>query len=298
MDLFLKKGFEKYLRLEKSLSANSILAYLNDLRKFDFFLKDSGITFGYYTITIQELREFNKWLTISLLATTSMARTMSSIKAFYQFLLEDGHIKTDPTLLWEAPKLRRHLPEVLNHPEIERMIEAIDLTKTMGERDKAIIEILFSCGLRVSELVNLRLKDINFEEGFCRVIGKGNKERLVPIGSVAMNQTDLFLKYVRRHQEPNVQDKDILFLNNRAKKLSRVSVFKLTKYLAKKAGISKNISPHTFRHSFATVLVENGADLRSVQMMLGHESISTTEIYTHIDRSFLQSVIKDFHPRS
>jgi integrase/recombinase XerD len=292
------KGFQQYLVLEKSLAKNSLEAYLRDILKLNIFLEQAHPQKTVKTLTLKELRQFNQWISEIGLAPGSMARIMSGIKAFYLYLLEENIITNNPTELWEAPKLSRKLPQVLDLSEIDAMIAAIDLSKPNGERDKTIIELLIACGFRVSELIGLRINDIHPEEGYVRIIGKGDKERLVPIGQSALKQVELFLKYFRYHQKPHKQFTNHLFLNRSGKALSRVMVFYIVKSLAELAGIKKDISPHTFRHSFATILVENGADLRAVQLMLGHESISTTEIYTHIDKNYLKSIIKDFHPRS
>jgi integrase/recombinase XerD len=292
------KGFQQYLVLEKSLAKNSLEAYLRDIHKLNIFLEQTHPDKTVKTLTLKELRNFNQWITEIGLAPGSMARIMSGIKAFYLYLLEENIVSTNPTELWEAPKLSRKLPQVLDLSEIDAMIAAIDLSKPNGERDKTIIELLISCGFRVSELIGLKINDIHPEEGYVRIIGKGDKERLVPIGQSALRQVDLYLKYFRYHQKPHKLFANHLFLNRSGKALSRVMVFYIVKSLAELTGIKKDISPHTFRHSFATILVENGADLRAVQLMLGHESISTTEIYTHIDKNYLKSIIKDYHPRS
>lgn len=292
------KGFQQYLVLEKSLAKNSLEAYLRDIHKLNIFLEQAYPEKTVKTLTLKELRHFNQWISEIGLAPGSMARIMSGIKAFYLYLLEENIVTLNPTALWEAPKLSRKLPQVLDLSEIDAMIAAIDLSKPNGERDKTILELLIACGFRVSELIGLRINDIHPDEGYVRIIGKGDKERLVPIGQSALRQVDLFLKYYRNHQKPHKQFSNHLFLNRSGKALSRVMVFYIVKSLAEYAGIKKDISPHTFRHSFATILVENGADLRAVQLMLGHESISTTEIYTHIDKNYLKSIIKDYHPRS
>lgn len=292
------KDFQQYLVLEKSLAKNSLEAYLRDIQKLNIFLEQEHPQKTVKTLSLKELRLFNQWINEIGLAPGSMARIMSGIKAFYLYLLEENIIANNPTELWEAPKLSRKLPQVLDMSEIEAMIAAIDLSKKNGERDKTILELLIACGFRVSELIGLKINDIHPEEGYVRIIGKGDKERLVPIGDSALKQVELYLKYYRYHQKPHKSFANHLFLNRSGKALSRVMVFYIVKGLAEQVGIKKEISPHTFRHSFATVLVENGADLRAVQLMLGHESISTTEIYTHIDKNYLKSIIKDFHPRS
>lgn len=292
------KGFQQYLLLEKGLSPNTREAYQHDILKLKVYLdqEEAGLDAG--KVSLKQLRNFSKWLSDIGISSGSQARIMSGIKAYFAFLEEEELITINPTALWEGPKLKRKLPEVLDYHEIEQMIAAIDLTSATGERDKTIMELMFACGLRVSELVNIQTGNIYAKEGFVRITGKGNKERLVPIGKSALKQIELYLKYYRNHQTPKKAFTGHLFLNNRGTALSRVMVFLLVKKYASAAGIAKNISPHTFRHSFATVLVENGADLRAVQMMLGHESIATTEIYTHLDKNYLKSVIADFHPRS
>lgn len=297
-DPFIRKGFTRFLTLEKSLSKNSLDAYDRDVEKLYVFLEQCHPGLNIWQITLKELRAFNQWLTEIGLAPHSVARTMSGIKAFYAYLEEEQLVRNNPTQLWEAPKLSRKLPQVLDLSEIEAMIAAIDRTKPTAQRDITMLELLFACGLRVSELVALKIKDIHANDSYVRIIGKGNKERLVPIGSSALRQVELYLQYVRNHQTPAKGFQDFLFINRVGKTMSRVMVFYIVKMHATAAGIQKNISPHTFRHSFATTLVENGADLRAVQMMLGHESIATTEIYTHIDRHYLESIIRDFHPRS
>jgi integrase/recombinase XerD len=249
-------------------------------------------------VNLATLREFLRWITELGMSTTSQARILSGIKAFYNYLLMEDLITKNPAELLESPKLKRKLPEVLDVHEIDLMVEQIDHSKPEGMRNKAIIETMFSCGLRVSELVGLKFADISYTDEFVRVIGKGNKERLIPIGSIALKAIKLYKDTVRSHITAQTGHTDTVFLNGRGKGLSRVMIFYIIKDLAKRAGIHKNISPHTMRHSFATCLVEAGADLRAVQQMLGHESITTTEIYTHIDRAYLHDVITQFHPRS
>jgi len=292
------KGFKAYLQLERSLSSNSIDAYIHDIEKLCQFLEIKKVDVTPEEINLSTLREFLRWITELGMMPTSQARIISGIKAFYKYLLMEDLIKKNPSELLEAPKTARKLPDVLHVEEIDQMISVIDLSKPEGVRNKAILETMFSCGLRVSETVNLKISDISFVDQFVRVIGKGNKERLVPIGSVALKAINIYTGNIRNHIEPKVGSNDILFLNRRGAKLTRVMIFLLIKKFAMEAGIKKKISPHTFRHSFATSLVEAGADLRAVQQMLGHESITTTEIYTHIDREFLRDVIIQFHPRS
>jgi integrase/recombinase XerD len=294
----LLKSFITYLRLEKSLSPNSIEAYENDLKKLFSFLHINNDSTSITKLQLKDLQSFVQWLAEIGLSARSQARIISGIKSFYRFLLLENQIENDPTELLELPMLGRKLPETLDLIEIDAMIAEIDKSKAEGERNKAIIETLYSCGLRVSELVNLKISNLYPEESFIRVIGKGDKERLVPIGHQALKQIDLYLNQVRIHLDIQKGFEDYIFLNRRGKKLSRNMIFIITKDLAERAGIKKNISPHTFRHSFATHLVEGGADLRAVQEMLGHESIITTEIYTHLDRSFLRTEILNHHPRN
>ncbi|MES2778853.1 MAG: site-specific tyrosine recombinase XerD [Bacteroidota bacterium] len=292
------KGFKAYLQLERSLSGNSIEAYVHDMEKLTQFLEIKGLQHTPEEIKLDTLREFVRWITELGMMPTSQARIISGIKAFYKYLMMEDLIKKNPAELLEAPKTARKLPDTLNINEIDQMIACINLSKAEGTRNKAILETMFSCGLRVSETVSLKLSDVFFDEGYVKVVGKGNKERMVPIGSMALKEIKLYRDAVRVHIDIKPGNSDILFLNGRGTKLSRVMIFYIIKKLATAAGISKTISPHTFRHSFATALVEAGADLRAVQQMLGHESITTTEIYTHIDREYLRDVITQFHPRS
>lgn len=294
----LLKGFKNYLKLERSLSDNSINAYLTDASKIYQWQEGTGQKIDPTKLKLEDLRKFLTWLNEFQITPTTQSRIISGIKAFYKYLLLEDLIESDPTELMEAPRTGRKLPVFLTIEEIDQMIACIDLSSTSGTRDKAIIECLYSCGLRVSELTDLRISNIFFDEGFVRVIGKGDKERLVPIGSSALKYIKLYIEGIRNHLEINQGAADILFLNTRGGKMSRVWVFKIVKDLVEKAGIQKVVSPHTFRHSFATHLVEGGADLRAVQEMLGHESITTTEIYTHLDRSFLKETVMQFHPRS
>lgn len=294
----LLKSFTTYLRLEKSLSGNSIEAYENDLKKLISFLEMEGLNKGLTTLKLADLQGFIKWLAELGLSARSQARIISGIKAFYRFLILERQIETDPTELLELPRLGRKLPETLDLEEIDAMIAEIDRSKPEGERNKAILETLYSCGLRVSELVELRLSNLYVEDSFVKVLGKGSKERLVPIGNTALKQIDIYVNQIRVHVDIEGGYEDYVFLNRRGKKLTRNMIFMIIKDLAERAGIGKNISPHTFRHSFATHLVEGGADLRAVQEMLGHESIITTEIYTHLDRSFLRAEILNHHPRN
>ncbi len=291
-----KKGFKAYLQLERSLSDHSVEAYLRDIEKLTQFLAITQQTKQPNTIGLIDLQQFVKWISELGMSATSQARIISGIKGFYKYCLIEQICSTDPSALLEAPKTQRLLPDVLSFEEIEKIIAAIDLSKPEGTRNKAIIETMYNCGLRVTELIDLKISCLFFNEEFIRVIGKGDKERLIPIGKDAIKYIRLYLNEVRKHQIIQKNNEDILFLNNKGKQLSRVMIFYIIKDLAKKATITKNISPHTFRHSFATHLVEGGADLRAVQEMLGHESITTTEIYTHLDRDFLRSTLFSFHP--
>lgn len=291
-------AFKNYLKLERSLAENSVEAYLRDVNKLREFLELSGTPVSPVQVTESHLFDFLAYLTDLGLAAPSQARFLSGLKAFYKFLLLENAIQTDPTQLIEGPKLSRKLPDTLSFPEIEAILSAIDLSTPSGTRDRAIIEMLYSSGLRVSELLDLRLTSCYFEVGFIRITGKGNKMRLVPIGKDAIKHTTIYVDHVRSQLEIQKGAEDTVFLNLRGGTLSRISVFKTIKKLAIEAGIHKEISPHTFRHSFATHLIEGGADLRAVQQMLGHESITTTEIYTHLDRDYLKQIITDFHPRS
>lgn len=291
-----KKGFKAYLQLERSLSANSIEAYLNDIEKLTSFLQTTGDLKNPSEIKLADLQKFIQWIAQLGMSARSQARIISGIRTFYKYCLLEDISSIDPTSLLEAPKLKKGLPDVLSFDEIENVISQIDLSTAEGTRNKAILETLYSCGLRVSEVVNLKLSQMFLDVGFIRVLGKGSKERLVPIGDSAIKYINIYKKTVRVHQPIQPGEEDIVFLNRRGKRLTRVMIFLIIKDLVKKAGIKKNISPHTFRHSFATHLVEGGADLRAVQEMLGHESITTTEIYTHLDREFLRKTLEQFHP--
>jgi integrase/recombinase XerD len=290
------RNFENYLRLEKSLSENSVDAYMNDVDKLERYFSESGTDKSPAEVTYNDLKGFINWYGSDNQNARTQSRTLSGIRAFYKYLLIEGEIEENPATLLESPKIGLKLPEVLSIAEIDSMIEQIDLSKPEGHRNKAIIETLYGCGLRVSELVNLRITDIHYSEEFVIVTGKGNKQRLVPIGGKALKEIDIYKQL--RNQLPEIHDQNILFLNRRGSKLSRAMIFTVIKDLAARASIRKKISPHTFRHSFATHLIEAGADLRAVQEMLGHESILTTEIYTHIDRSFLRDTLIMYHPRA
>ena len=291
------KGFRNYLRLEKSLSDNSIQAYIHDIKLLVSFLEEEKLNLTPKQIKLSVLQDFVMWINKIGLNARSQARIISGIKAFFNYLIMEEILESNPTELLEAPKIGRKLPDTLSFDEIEMIINAVDLSKPEGERNKAILETLYGCGLRVSELTNIKITNLYFKEDFIKIIGKGDKERLIPIGKVAQKHIEIYLTNIRNHQSPRKGDEDILFLNQRGGKLSRVMIFLIIKDLTEKAGIHKKISPHTFRHSFATHLIEGGADLRAVQEMLGHESITTTEIYTHLDKTYLRKVITEFHPR-
>lgn len=291
-----KKGYKAYLQLEKSLSENSVEAYLHDIEKLTTYLEQTDDKKAPSLITLKDLEAFVQWISKLGMMPGTQARIISGLKSFFKYCLLEQVTTTDPTVLLEAPKLKRALPDILSFEEIEKIIAEIDLSTAEGGRNKAILETLYSCGLRVSELVNLKLSCLYLDVGFIRVTGKGDKERLVPIGSDAIKFINIYRNNIRVHISIKPGNEDILFLNRRGSQLTRVMVFIIIKELVKKAGIKKTISPHTFRHSFATHLVEGGADLRAVQEMLGHESITTTEIYTHLDRKFLRDTLHKYHP--
>jgi len=290
------RGFGIWLRLEKSLSVNTVEAYLDDLSKLEKYFSSGDRAVGPGSISFANLRDFLADYGNTRPSSRTQARLLSGIRSFFRYLLIEGIIDENPASLLESPETGMKLPEVLSVSEIDRMVEAIDLSRPEGHRNKAIIETLYGCGLRVSELVNLRLTDIHAREGYISVTGKGNKQRLVPIGSKALKEIGFYMK--DRAEAGRIYDDNILFLNRRGRKLTRSMIFTIVKDLAALSGIKKKISPHTFRHSFATHLVEAGADLRAVQEMLGHESITTTEIYTHIDRTYLRDTLIMYHPRS
>lgn len=292
------KGFRAYLKLERSLSGNSIEGYTRDIEKLYQFADIQPVKLNPENVTLIHLRQFIVWASDLGMIPSSQARILSGIKAFYKYLLMEDMIKTDPSELLESPKIRRKLPDTLGINEINRLIEAIDVSRPEGARNKAIIEVLYGCGLRVSELTGLKLSNLYLDIEFIKVTGKGSKERLVPIGTSAIKALKIWIENIRLHIPIKKGQEDIVFLNRRGSGLSRVYIFMLIKQLAELAGIKKTISPHTLRHSFATHLVEGGADLRAVQEMLGHESITTTEIYTHLDREYLKGTIIQFHPRS
>lgn len=286
--------YKNYIKLERSLSPKTVEAYLHDVEKLNDFL---GGRKKLEDVELPDLQSFLASLYDEDMSARSQARIISGLKSFYKFMLYERRIAHDPTELLDAPKIGRHLPEVLSIPEIEAILNGIDLSKPEGHRNKAIIEVMYGCGLRVSEVVNLRISNLHFRENYVRIIGKGDKERLVPIGHTAQQAVLLYLEGYRMHLKIKKGEEDIVFLNRRGSRLSREMIFMMIKEMAAAAGIRKTISPHTFRHSFATHLVEGGADLRAVQEMLGHESITTTEIYTHLDREYVKNIIEQYHPR-
>lgn len=290
--------FKQYLQLERALSKNSIEAYIDDLHKLENYSEISLNAQLPEKFSYKQLQGFVEWIAELGFSAATQARIISGIKTFYKFLLLENDIKQSPAELLETPKLRRKLPVFLDVAEIDKMIACIDRSKPDGERNASMLETLYSCGLRVSELVGLKITDLHFEEDYIKVTGKGDKERLIPIGRIAKKMITTYMGSVRVHLKIKKEAEDILYLNKRGGKLSRIMVFYIIKDLAQKAGIKKVLSPHTFRHSFATHMVEGGADLRAVQEMLGHESITTTEIYTHLDRQFLRDNILSFHPRN
>ncbi|MCC6840216.1 MAG: tyrosine recombinase XerD [Flavobacteriales bacterium] len=291
-------GYRTYLKLERGLGVRTVEAYLRDVGKLRAYAEQHRPPLAPLTLQLDDLQGFVAHQAKQGLMATSQARLISAVRGFFKGLLIDGRIQADPSELLESPRTGRHLPDFLSVNEIDALIHAIDMARTLAHRDRAMLETLYGCGLRVSELCNLRISRLSFAEGFIRVVGKGDKERLVPIGPEAMRQIGIYRDQERVHLRVQPKAGDLLFLNSRGAGLSRVWVFKLVKALAAKAGITKTISPHTFRHSFATHLVEGGADLRAVQEMLGHASITTTEIYTHLDREYLRSNIMRFHPRA
>lgn len=293
------RGFKSYLLLERSLAANTIEAYERDLQKLMSYLKLREIDVTPQTVETEQLESFLFWLHEVGLSARSQSRILSAMKTFYRYLLSEDLIESDPTELLEAPRLSRKIPEVLTYEEIQAMLQAIDLSAPQGTRNRAMLETLYACGLRVTELINLKISNLFLDVGFIKVVGKGDKERIVPIGEEAVKHIQLYWEGERRGQM-NVKTgfENILFLNRRGRRLTRNMVFLIVKDTAERAGIKKNVSPHTFRHSFATHLIEGGADLKAVQDMLGHESIITTEIYTHLDTDYLRETILNFHPRN
>jgi integrase/recombinase XerD len=294
--LLLKREFGRFLKFERGLSDNSIEAYLNDVSKLEVYSEENKLTLQ--QITSKDIQRFLIWINGFGISPFTQSRLLSGLKTFYNFLLLEYDWENNPVELIQAPRIARKIPSVLNIQEIDQLINAIDLSTPEGMRNKTILEVLYGCGLRVSELVGLKLSNLYLDVEFIKVEGKGNKERLIPIGSQAIKYLKIYINEVRPHIKVKLGQEDFVFLNKRGTALSRVMVFIVIKELATKIGLQKNISPHTFRHSFASHLVEGGADLRAVQDMLGHESITTTEIYTHIDRDYLQSVITQYHPRS
>ena len=291
-----KKGYKAFLQLEKSLSDNSVEAYLHDIEKLTTWIQQTEHLKTPQQIELKDLENFIRWISELGMTPGSQARIISGLRSFFKYCIQEQIITSSPAMLLESPKLKRSLPDVLSFEEISAMINCIDLSKSDGGRNKAIIETLYSCGLRVTEAVNLRISCLHLDLGFIRVIGKGDKERLIPIGTDAAKYIEIYKNDIRIHLSIKPGNEDILFLNRRGAKLSRVMIFLIIKELARLAEIKKTISPHTLRHSFATHLVEGGADLRAVQEMLGHESITTTEIYTHLDREYLRSTLQQFHP--
>ncbi|WP_299601153.1 site-specific tyrosine recombinase XerD [uncultured Aquimarina sp.] len=290
------KDYEHYLRIERGLSDNSIINYSLDIQRLIKYLESQDIKTGPLSIEKEILQQFI-YETAKLVNARSQARLISGLKSFFNYLLFEDYRETNPMDLIEAPKIGRKLPDTLSLEEIDLIISKVDLSKAEGERNRAIIETLYGCGLRVSELINLKLSDLFFEEGFINVTGKGDKQRFVPIGDITQKYINIYKDEIRNHLNIQSGHEDTLFLNRRGKQLTRAMIFTIVKRLVEKAGIQKNISPHTFRHSFATHLLENGADLRAIQLMLGHESITTTEIYMHVDRSHLSEVMNTYHPR-
>ncbi len=290
-------GFKAYLQLEKSLSQNTIEAYLRDVNKLMQYCAMQVPIISLTDISLKILQEFINYLYSFELAQTSQARIISGLKTFFKYLLLEDVISISPAELLEAPKTSRKLPDFLSVEEIDLILDVIDLSSPEGARNRAIIEVAYSCGLRVSEITNLQISNVYYKEEFIRVIGKGNKERLIPIGRSALKFLKIYLEQIRVHIPVIETFADIVFLNRRGKSLSRVMIFYILKDLTLKAGIKKNVHPHTIRHSFATHLLEGGADLRAIQEMLGHESITTTEIYTHLDRTFLKDTLAQYHPR-
>jgi integrase/recombinase XerD len=292
------RGFKTYIRLERSLAANSVESYLRDLGHLQRFAEELPRSPGPMELTTTQLRSFVRHLADMGLAPSSQGRMVSGVRTFYRYMLLEDLMADDPAALLETPRLRRKLPDTLNPDEVTAMIEGIDLSIKEGERNRAILETLYGSGLRVSELTGLRISNIFWREGFLKILGKGDKERLVPLGSMAATRIKGYINEVRIHQVVKKGFEDHVFLNNRGAALSRVMVFHIVKRAVADAGVKKSISPHTLRHSFATHLIDGGADLRAVQEMLGHESITTTEIYTHLDREYLRDSIIQFHPRS
>ena len=290
------KDYQNYLRIERGLSQNSIYNYTLDINKLVKWLEENKIEVSPINVTQETLQQFI-YSIAKIINPRSQSRIISGLKGFFNYLVFEEYRKTNPLELIESPKIGRKLPDTLSIEEIDFLISNIDLSTPQGERNRSIVETLYGCGLRVSELINLKISDLFFDEGFIKVTGKGNKQRFVPIGTLTIKYMDLYRKEIRVHQKINPTAKDTLYLNRRGNSLTRAMIFHIVKELTEKSGIHKNISPHTFRHSFATHLLENGADLRAIQQMLGHESITTTEIYTHVDKSHLAKIMNSFHPR-
>ena len=290
------RGYENYLRIEKSLSKNTVDAYLRDIQKLNGFFNNEESNKKISHIKYEDFQIYLSFLNKNNINTRSQSRVISSMRSFFKFLILEKIISQNPTDLLENPKTGKKLPEFLTIEEIDLMVNQIDRSKSDGERNLAILEVLYGCGLRVSELIQLKISEIYWKEGFIRIIGKGNKERLVPLGKTATKHLKIYLNEVRIHQKIDKEFIDHVFINKTGSKLSRIMIYKIIKKLTTLSGISKNVSPHTLRHSFATHLVEGGADLRAVQEMLGHESITTTEIYTHLDKNYLKQTILDHHP--
>jgi len=292
------KGFKTYLKLERSLSGNSVEAYVHDVHKLTQFFELSEILVSPEKTKPSHIKLFLQWITELGVSPRSQSRMISGLKAFFKYLLVEDLIQLDPTALIESPKIGRKLPEVLSVQEIDNLLSTIDLSKPEGQRNKAILETLYGCGLRVSELINLKISNLYLKHGYIKVVGKGKKERLVPIGSQSIKEIMFYLENRHKLKKIDKKDENILFLSRNGRRLSRIMIYTIIKELALKTGVKKQVSPHTFRHSFATHLIDGGADLRAVQEMLGHESIITTEIYTHLDRDYLRDTIIQFHPRS
>ncbi len=292
------KEFKTFLKLERALADQSIAAYLGDVNKLMQYFDATAQHIEVSGITIDQLRAFLKWLNELGVVPRTQARIIAGLKSYFGFLLIEEIIVSDPTALLSAPAIEHKLPDTLSLPEINHLIDAIDASKPEGMRNKAIIEVLYGCGLRVTELCELRISHLNVAEEYVKIIGKGNKERYLPIGTVALKYINIYLSEIRLHSKIKKGQEDYVFISRLGTKLSRISIFMLIKDLAGKTGLTKKISPHTLRHSFATHLIEGGADLRAVQEMLGHSSITTTEIYTHLDRAYLQSIITQYHPRN
>ena len=290
------KGYENYLKIEKSLSSNTVDAYIRDINKMDGFFNNEDSSKKITSISHENFQNYLSQLNEQKINARSQSRVISSIRSFFKYLMIEKIIDNNPSELLENPKTGKKLPEFLTIDEIDLMVSQINRSKSDGERNIAILEVLYGCGLRVTELIELKISEIYWKEGFIRIIGKGNKERLVPLGKTASKHLKIYFNEIRVHQKIDSQFVDHVFINKNGRKLSRVMIFKIIKKLTEKAGIQKNVSPHTLRHSFATHLVEGGADLRAVQEMLGHQSITTTEIYTHLDKNYLKQNILDYHP--